>query len=117
MSDKDFKIEYPANLITVRCSHPTDRFPIAFASVKVDVVDGVMVGILCGMLRHPEYAGLVICKALVDKRIELCIAMGCDELYSSVYYKRTGLIKLYESYGFLHKAPLSKEYVRLVKEL
>ena len=123
-----FTVEYPNNFITLRVSHPVERFPVAFASLDVKTVDAdwigiddfsgqVKIGVLCGLLRHPDFRGFGICKLLLDERISLAEGLGCSHVYTAVYYKREGLINFYMGYGFEMLDPLSKEYVRLVMRL
>ena len=112
-----YKIEPTNYTITLRATHIKERYPIAFASIEVIEEDKTKIGKLVGMLRRDEFKNNGICKDLILKRIEICKSIGCDIVYSAVYYKRKGLIKLYKSLGFREIEPITNEYVRLVKKL
>ena len=113
--NKIYRIEPTNYTITLRATHTKERFPIAYASIKI--VNNGKVGKLVGMIRRDEYKGLGICRDLVIKRIEICKEMGCKTVYTAVYYKRKGLIKLYYELGFKEIKSITPEYIRLEKEL
>jgi len=112
-----YKIESTNYTLTLRATHIKDRFPIAYASIEIEDKDGLKIGKLVGMIRRQEFKGMGICKDLLIERLKLCRILGCDKAYSAVYYKRTGLIKLYKELGFEEIEPLSSEYVRFEKLL
>ena len=91
-----------------------ERFPVAYASIIVDEEDGKKIGKLVGMLRRDEYSGMGICKDMVLKRIDICKAIGCSEIYTAVYHKREGLIRLYKELGFKEIEPITPKYRRFV---
>jgi hypothetical protein len=114
---KVYKIEPVNYSITLRASHLDDRFPIAFASIEVENIDGERIGKLVGMLRRQEFERQGICKDLIMQRIMICESLGCDKVYTAVYHKRKGLIKIYKEFGFVEIDPITPEYVRLEKRL
>jgi GNAT superfamily N-acetyltransferase len=65
------------------------------------------------MIRRHEYKGLGICRDLVNRRIAICKEIGCDKIYTAVYHKRKGLIKLYRELGFKEIEAITPEYIRL----
>jgi len=112
-----YKVEPTNYTITLRATHTKERYPIAYASIAIEELDGKKVGKLGGMIRRNEFKGHGICFDLVTRRINICKSLGCSQVYSAVYYKREGLIKIYESLGFREIEPLTKEYRRFIKEI
>jgi ribosomal protein S18 acetylase RimI-like enzyme len=94
-----------------------ERLPMAYASVQIEKEDDIRVGKLVGMIRHPEFKGMGVCRKLVLKRIKLCEAFDCDKVYVAVYKKRKGLIKLYQELGFKEIEAMSPLYRRFEKLL
>ena len=112
-----FVIELTHHFLTLRISHPVERYPVAYAGIRIEMMDGVRTGVLCGMMRYPEFKGEGICRMLVEKRIDICKELNCGFVYSAVYNKRKGLIKLYKSLGFEEIDSLSPEYSRFMKKV
>jgi len=114
---KKYKIEPTNYSITLRATHKEERYPIAYASIVIEEKDNKKIGKLVGMLRKDEFKNYGICKDLILKRIDLCKELNCNQVYTAVYYKRKGLIKLYKSLGFKEIKPLTEEYVRLILDI
>jgi hypothetical protein len=112
-----YKIEPVHYTITLRATHIKERYPLAFASIEIEETNGEKVGKLVGMIRRQEFKKQGICKDLILERIKICQALHCDKVYTAVYYKRKGLIKIYKQLGFRELEPITPEYVRLEKDL
>lgn len=118
MSDnKIYKVEFLSSNYTLRVSHVEDRYPIGFASVSVEDMDGRKTVRLHSLLRHPDFSGLGICFALLCERLSIGKSLGCVQAYTAVFFKHKNLIKLYKRVGFKRIKSLSSEYVRLVLDL
>jgi len=114
---KDYIIEPTDYTVTLRATHLKNRYPIAYASIKVVTEDNKRIGKLVGLIRLKEFKNLGICEELIKKRIEICKTLGCDLVYTAIYYKRTGIIKCYKSLGFKEIESITPEYVRLIREI
>jgi len=68
-------------------------------------------------MRRDEFKGMGPCNDLLRRRITICKALQCDRVYSAVYHKRKGLIKLYLAHGFKEIPALSDEYRHFEKKL
>ena len=112
-----YKISPTNYAVTLRVTHIKERFPLGYGSIIIEEQNGEKVGKLCGLIRYPEFKGLGICRDLIERRIDMCKTLDCTKVYSSVYYKRKGLIKIYEGLGFDEKEPVSKEYRKYEKIL
>ena len=65
-----------------------DRVPMGYESILFDNQDDEKPGHLMGLLRHPEYKGLGVCRELTLSRIEMCKHLGCKKIVTGVYSKR-----------------------------
>ena len=118
--EKDFDImQQPSNRTTFRATHISQRFPVGFLSVHIQSVNayceyGSLEAIFTDVMRHPDFKGKGICKALAEKGIEYALSEpnDCDRLYIAIYYKREGLIKLFRSLGFKEIEKMTDEYLR-----
>lgn len=116
MKDK-YKIEPINYTITLRATHSEERFPIAYAGIKIEEENNMKVGKLVGLLRHPDFGDEGICNDLFLKRVEICKALNCDMIYSAVYHKRKGIIRMYLDYGFKEIEQITDKYRRFVLDL
>lgn len=112
--DKIYRIEPVNYTITLRATHKEERFPIAYAAIEIEEEDGIKIGNLRGLLRMSEFKGHGICKDILEKRIEICKALSCDEIRVRVYPERKNLIDFYINYGFQEMEPTSYGYRRFV---
>lgn len=115
--EKPYRVEFLQSNYTLRVSHREERFPIAFASISIEDMDGKKTGRLHSLLRHPDYKGLGICFDLACERLEIAKSLQCVQVYTAVYNERKGIIEMYKKMGFVEIEPLTPEYTRLIRPL
>ena len=96
MNDIDYIITTAEYTILFIARHKKERYPIAYAGLNIIYEEGKQIGKLGGIIRRHEFKKKGIVRELVNKRLDVCKMLGCDKAYVAVYYKRKGLIKLYE---------------------
>jgi ribosomal protein S18 acetylase RimI-like enzyme len=90
-----------------------NRTPMGFLFLKINKDDCF----LLGMIRHPEFKGLGVTKALHDKALEVCNEKEIKNIYAGVLKTRTGGIKLLKQYGFKEVECKSDKHRRFKLEL
>ena len=77
-----------------------NRVPMGYASIFIKKEDNKKLGLLMGLIRHPDFKGLGICRKLTMERIMMCKHLGCNAVRTGIFKKNKGLIKMYQSLGF-----------------
>jgi len=112
--NKPYKIHSTDYNLTFRATHQEERFPIAYASIKLEEQNGHLIGHLVGLLRHPDYNFEGLCRDLIKRRIEICKHLGCKEIHTRVYPGRLGIVEIYKSLDFKEIEPTSYGYRRFI---
>lgn len=95
-----------------------DLTPMGYLSILLERDEyNNVIGKLMGLIRHPEFKDLEVCRSLTEKAIDVCKSLDVDKIYIGIYKKRKGYIKLLKFLGFEEIECDSKNHRRFVKKV
>jgi len=99
MAEEKFKVGLTRYNLTFQAVNG-NKVPIGYASIYIKSKDREKIGHLMGLIRHPDFKGLGVCRKLTMERIMMCKHLGCDKVITGIFKRNKGLIKMYQSLGF-----------------